>query len=66
MTYNNFSIVDCSIVRYQKSEDEDKAIQKLAEHRDMKLMVKEIGEALKNGSVVPGAELVVKKNIQLK
>ena len=38
MNYN-FSIVD-----YQKSEDENKAIQKLAEHRDMKLMVKEIGE----------------------
>ena len=37
--YNNFSIVD-----YQKSEDENKAIQKLAEHRDIKLMVKEIGE----------------------
>ena len=35
MMYNNFSIVD-----YQKSEDENKAIQKLAEHRD----VKEIGE----------------------
>ena len=39
MMYNNFSIVD-----YQKSEDENKAIQKLAEHRDIKLMVKEIGE----------------------
>ena len=38
MNYN-FSIVD-----YQKSEDENKAIQKLAEHRDIKLMVKEIGE----------------------
>ena len=37
--YNDFSIVD-----YQKSEDENKAIQKLAEHRDIKLMVKEIGE----------------------
>ena len=37
MNYN-FSIVD-----YQKSEDENKAIQKLAEHRDIKLMVKEIG-----------------------
>ena len=39
MMYNDFSIVD-----YQKSEDENKAIQKLAEHRDIKLMVKEIGE----------------------
>ena len=39
MMYNNFSIVD-----YQKSEDENKAIQKLAEHRDIKLMVKEIGD----------------------
>ena len=39
MMYNNFSIVD-----YQKSEDENKAIQKLTEHRDIKLMVKEIGE----------------------
>ena len=39
MMYNNFSIVD-----YQKSEDENKPIQKLAEHRDIKLMVKEIGE----------------------
>lgn len=38
MNYN-FSIVD-----YQKSEDENKAIQKLAEHRDIKLMVKEIGK----------------------
>ena len=28
MMYNDFSIVD-----YQKSEDENKAIQKLAEHR---------------------------------
>ena len=37
--HNNFCIVD-----YQKSEDENKAIQKLAEHRDIKLMVKEIGE----------------------
>ena len=35
---NNFCIVD-----YHKSEDENKAIQKLAEHRDIKLMVKEIG-----------------------
>ena len=34
-----YSIVDC-----QKSEDENRAIQKLAEHRDIKLMVKEIGE----------------------
>ena len=39
MMYNDFSIVD-----YQKSEDENKAIQKLAEHRDIKLMVKEIGD----------------------
>ena len=39
MYNNNFSIVD-----YQKSEDENKAIQKLVEHRDIKLMVKEIGE----------------------
>lgn len=39
MYNNNFSIVD-----YQKFEDENKAIQKLAEHRDIKLMVKEIGE----------------------
>ena len=40
MMYNNFSIVD-----YQKSEDENKAIQKLTEHRDIKLMydVKVIG-----------------------
>ena len=37
--YNNFFLFD-----YQKSEDENKAIQKLAEHRDIKLMVKEIGE----------------------
>ena len=35
---------DFSIVDYQKSEDENKAIQKLVEHRDMKLMVKEMGE----------------------
>ena len=42
MIYNNFPIV--SIVVPQKSEDEDKAIKKLEEHRDMKLMVKEIGE----------------------
>ena len=40
--YNN--LIPISIVDYQKSEDENKAIQKLAEHRDMKLMVKEIGE----------------------
>lgn len=32
------------LVYYMKSEDEDKAIQKLAEHRDIKLMVKEIGQ----------------------
>lgn len=43
MMYNDFSIVD-----YQKSEDENKAIQKLAEHRDIKLMVKEIGEEIWN------------------
>ncbi len=42
--YNNNLITMYSIVDYQKSEDENKAIQKLAEHRDMKLMVKEIGE----------------------
>lgn len=41
--YNNL-ITKYSIIDYQKSEDENKAIQKLAEHRDMKLMVKEIGE----------------------
>jgi tRNA(Ile)-lysidine synthase TilS/MesJ len=44
--YNNNLVPELSIVivDYQISEDEDKAIQKLAEHRDMKLMVKEIGE----------------------
>ena len=47
--YNNFSIVD-----YQKSEDENKAIQKLAEHRDIKLMVKEIGE--ENGIDIQSTE----------
>lgn len=36
--YNQF------IEDYQKSEDENKAIKKLAEHRDIKLMVKELGE----------------------
>lgn len=41
--YNNL-IPTFSIVDYQKSEDENRAIQKLTEHRDMKLMVKEIGE----------------------
>ena len=40
--YNN--LIPISIVDYQKSEDENRAIQKLAEHRDIKLMVKEIGE----------------------
>ena len=34
MMYNDFSIVD-----YQKSEDENKAIQNLAEHKDFKLKV---------------------------
>ena len=43
-----------SIVDYQKSEDENKAIQKLAEHRDMKLMVKEIGE--KHGIEIQSTE----------
>lgn len=49
MLNNNFSIVD-----YQKSEDENKAIQKLAEHRDMKLMVKEIGK--KHGIEIQSTE----------
>ena len=31
-------------VSSKKSEDKNNAIQKLAEHRDIKLMVKEIGE----------------------
>lgn len=43
MIYNDFSSI-VSIVVPQKSEDEDKAIKKLEEHRDIKLMVKEIGE----------------------
>lgn len=43
-----------SIVDYQKSEDENKAIQKLAEHRDIKLMVKEIGE--KHGIEIQSTE----------
>ena len=45
---------DFSIVDYQKSEDENKAIQKLAEHRDMKLMVKEIGK--KHGIEIQSTE----------
>ena len=39
MMYNDFSIVD-----YQNLRMKIKLIQKLAEHRDIKLMVKEIGE----------------------
>ena len=50
--YNN--LIPISIVDYQKSEDENKAIQKLAEHRDMKLMVKEIGE--KHGIEIKSTE----------
>ena len=42
MIYNDFSSI--AIVVPQKSEDEDKAIQKLEEHKNIKLMVKEIGE----------------------
>ncbi|MBQ8976091.1 MAG: hypothetical protein IJ078_01555 [Succinivibrionaceae bacterium] len=42
MIYYDFTSV--SIVVPQKSEDEDKAIKKLEEHRNIKLMVKEIGE----------------------
>ena len=54
MNYN-FSIVD-----YQKSEDENKAIQKLAEHRDIKLMVKEIGEEY--GIDIQSAKFIVTNN----
>jgi len=42
--YHNNLFPEFCMVDYRKSEDENKAIQKQAEHRDIKLMVKEIGE----------------------